>query len=516
MFKKGVVKALQNPLGGKETKKLRADIRKRLDISEALLDTFFGVKDNIQTAKLTEPVANGAPVSKFVVKGSDLMLPGVAFGVDGGPFATPEDMPEFQEGSGMLVFCVGNPMPIAVGEMLVSKKDAIASGMKGKGCKIVHCYRDSLWESGSGFAPPGFLSAPDESGAWVEALPGGGFPDSGAGVVPAPGVEGAGGTEGVGGMDEGGSADAGASADGMSAALPDLRVSEAEAPPVEETGGGGSGGGGGGGGGSQWEGQTPDEMAVKMLLSAIKTRVLPEGLKLDFKSTSYKKLSKFFSTMEKKKLVKCKTVFGLDSIEKVFREHADVVAYQAEERGGGDAGAAAAGGAGGRPSFVQGLRMVTERNRGGWAEAISIYCKANFLVEEDKFKVDSLMLANLYVKFKEEERPALGDLLSRKTLVRKGTPQKVTVTVEDRQGGRKAATFVHNLEDFSVSPESFCKQVQKKLNTSANFSPLPGKNETRVEVTMQGNLLYEVGALLTKEFKVPPDFISLIDKTKKK
>lgn len=31
--------------------------------------------------------------------------------------------------------------------------------------------------------------------------------------------------------------------------------------------------------------------------------------------------------------------------------------------------------------------MVTERNRGGWAEAISIYCKANFLVEEDKFKV---------------------------------------------------------------------------------------------------------------------------------
>lgn len=107
----------------------------------------------------------------------------------------------------------------------------------------------------------------------VEALPGGGFPDSGAGVVPAPGVEGAGGTEGVGGMDEGGSADAGASADGMSAALPDLRVSEAEAPPVEETGGGGSGGGGGGGGGSQWEGQTPDEMAVKMLLSAIKTRV---------------------------------------------------------------------------------------------------------------------------------------------------------------------------------------------------------------------------------------------------
>ena len=45
--------------------------------------------------------------------------------------------------------------------------------------------------------------------------------------------------------------------------------------------------------------------------------VLPEGLKLDFKATSYKKLGKFFSTMEKKKIITCKTVFGLDSIEKV-------------------------------------------------------------------------------------------------------------------------------------------------------------------------------------------------------
>ena len=43
MFKKAVVKTSQNPLGGKETKKLRGDIRKRLDISDSQLDTFFGV-----------------------------------------------------------------------------------------------------------------------------------------------------------------------------------------------------------------------------------------------------------------------------------------------------------------------------------------------------------------------------------------------------------------------------------------------------------------------------------------
>jgi hypothetical protein len=59
----------------------------------------------------------------------------------------------------------------------------------------------------------------------------------------------------------------------------------------------------------------PCEMSK--FLSTYMQPVLPEGLKLDFKATSYKKLGKFFSTMEKKKIIKCKTVFGLDSIEKV-------------------------------------------------------------------------------------------------------------------------------------------------------------------------------------------------------
>jgi hypothetical protein len=41
MFKRAVVKAAQNPLGGKETKKLRIDIQKRLDITDDELDLFF-------------------------------------------------------------------------------------------------------------------------------------------------------------------------------------------------------------------------------------------------------------------------------------------------------------------------------------------------------------------------------------------------------------------------------------------------------------------------------------------
>jgi hypothetical protein len=53
MFKRAVVKAAQNPLGGKETKKLRIDIQKRLDITDDELDAFFAVR------KLPRPAPPG-------------------------------------------------------------------------------------------------------------------------------------------------------------------------------------------------------------------------------------------------------------------------------------------------------------------------------------------------------------------------------------------------------------------------------------------------------------------------
>eukprot|EP00281_Chroomonas_sp_CCMP1168_P020578 CAMPEP_0206234486 /NCGR_PEP_ID=MMETSP0047_2-20121206/12619_1 /ASSEMBLY_ACC=CAM_ASM_000192 /TAXON_ID=195065 /ORGANISM="Chroomonas mesostigmatica_cf, Strain CCMP1168" /LENGTH=220 /DNA_ID=CAMNT_0053658581 /DNA_START=100 /DNA_END=759 /DNA_ORIENTATION=+ len=219
MFVKKPVKvSSSNPLGGKEAKKLRMDLTKRMRISDAELDTFFGLKDKLMVNKLVDPstvtvyandeepyfidIGGGkgdffptiysawkcqalgasilpalpiqAPVSKFVINGADLMLPGVAIGIEGGPLQSPEDMPDFEQGSLMLICCIGNPMPIAVGQMTMSKKAAIAGGMKGKCMRVIHTYKDTLWESGSGFAPPGFLKAPLDSGAWVEATEAGG------------------------------------------------------------------------------------------------------------------------------------------------------------------------------------------------------------------------------------------------------------------------------------------------------------------------------------------------------
>jgi len=223
------------------------------------------------------------------------MLPGVAIGIEGGPLATADDLPPFEKGSGVVIFCIGNPMPIAVGEALMDKDGMIAAGMKGKGVRVVHTYRDCLWEAGSGFAPPGFLSSMLESGAWVEPVEGGAWPGNVAVVGAALDVAGV--DAGVGMMtfdeddDEAGGGedkkdkkekkkkkdqerdrdddekkekkkkkdkDKERDRDEEGAVV---AATEDEARPV-----------------SCWEGLSPDDMVYNMLLCAIKTKVKKEDL----------------------------------------------------------------------------------------------------------------------------------------------------------------------------------------------------------------------------------------------
>ena len=92
---------------------------------------------------------------------------------------------------------------------------------------------------------------------------------------------------------------------------------------------------------------------------------------------------------------------------------------------------------------------------------------------------------------------------------------KILVVVEDRQGGRKACTMIQHLESLSIDPEAFAKALQKKFSTSASIVPVAGKQESRVELQIQGNLLADISDYLAKEHNVGKDFIELVDKTKK-
>lgn len=94
-----------------------------------------------------------APVSEFVLRGADVMLPGVVF-------AAPEELASLRKGELRAVVARGNPMPFAVGELLVDAADVERSGKKGRALRLLHYVGDELWQMGPKTVPnEGFLGA---------------------------------------------------------------------------------------------------------------------------------------------------------------------------------------------------------------------------------------------------------------------------------------------------------------------------------------------------------------------
>ncbi|KAG7396016.1 Eukaryotic translation initiation factor 2D [Phytophthora boehmeriae] len=92
-----------------------------------------------------------APVSEFVLRGADVMLPGVVF-------TSAEELGSLRKGELRAVYARGNPCAIGVGEMLVDGAEVERSGKKGRALKLWHVVGDSLWQMGPQTLPnDGFL-----------------------------------------------------------------------------------------------------------------------------------------------------------------------------------------------------------------------------------------------------------------------------------------------------------------------------------------------------------------------
>lgn len=192
MFKKSnEVRALQR-LSGADRKKLRRNVCQRFSsASDAVIDDILPPKTEITVAKLTNrahvyAVEGGPPmlfdvdgrgneifptvyalwkvptlvksfllkggeVSRFIIGGADLMFPGIC--------VPPEGLPAFSAGEPWSVKVPGNAFPIAVGATCMSCEEASKASLRGKALRIIHYYRDTLWESAEGRYIPngGFL-----------------------------------------------------------------------------------------------------------------------------------------------------------------------------------------------------------------------------------------------------------------------------------------------------------------------------------------------------------------------
>lgn len=94
-----------------------------------------------------------APVSEFVLRGADVMLPGVVF-------ASQDELASLRKGELRAVVARGNPMPFAVGELLVDGADVERSGKKGRALRLLHVVGDELWQMGPKTVPnEGFLGS---------------------------------------------------------------------------------------------------------------------------------------------------------------------------------------------------------------------------------------------------------------------------------------------------------------------------------------------------------------------
>ena len=104
-------------------------------------------------------------VSRFVLNGADLMLPGVA---------TLSGLEGVQLGEVCAVRVLGNPLPFAVGASLCSWEGILANRGRGKALEVLQCFGDLLSGTGMGFTTHG---------------PNAGFQCGGQRVLPLPGWE---------------------------------------------------------------------------------------------------------------------------------------------------------------------------------------------------------------------------------------------------------------------------------------------------------------------------------------
>jgi predicted RNA-binding protein (TIGR00451 family) len=279
-----------------------------------------------------------AHVSRFVLKGADLMWPGVY---------TP--IPRLAKGALVAIRAVGNPAPIAVGTLLCSSDDAAAAGYRGRAVETLHVYRDALWEAAGRHVPnEGFLQAevracaegaeevgryppvPRSSGGGEEAGEGEAAGDEGEGGAgdaaeagaggsgkAAAGAEeevraaaGAGGAAAATGVEDATAAASGAAEPEASAPADDAAAAAEGAEPAAAA--------------PFWASWTADELFQAALLQGLKKHVKdrdlplpaarlyggimqgcrPAGSTLELRATSWRKVSTFLHDMAERGLVR--------------------------------------------------------------------------------------------------------------------------------------------------------------------------------------------------------------------
>lgn len=481
------------------------------------------------------------PVSKFVLNGADLMLPGVlvpANGVAG--FGT------VTKGQRRCIKIDGNSYPIAVGRMLVNQSQM--EKLKGKGLEVLHVFKDTLWEY-SGKAQPnlGFTKKDDEVTACSDAswrpgaapqtsAPAEQTAGSESPAVEAPGAETPAGAETAPSGDAEGQKSAQTPAEWSQDELLDFCFLQA------------------------FKSSLTDEKALPIEASELYEKHMkpmrPEGTTLDVKKSSHKQIGKFLNTMRKAKVIDVVEKKGVISVSKVdfghkwFKELGERFSSLAIVPS--DRGAKTAEGSDGKPApkittmwkpshYLESLFKAAGKSKTDlflWEDARAVLSthieKQGLAIKSDQgeasIKLDDDLLAALYKTAGGEKKNAvypeavaleeledkMQDRMQEHTTIdvhgigantRKGPPVKLEVSLSRK--GAHNVTRICNLEAFGLDATAMGEELKKKLNCTVFIEDMPGKNTKDKMLQLQGHVDRELGEYLLDRYGITKSFMAV-------
>ncbi|EFJ51539.1 hypothetical protein VOLCADRAFT_56991 [Volvox carteri f. nagariensis] len=596
MFKKPFSIGQSHKVSGADRKKLRRALEQTFGVSEESLEVLLPAKSGeLECAKLASPsrvvlyLHDGQPilvdpngkgdyvptifalwrlptllpqvhvkhpaVSRYIVGGADLMLPGVLLPADG--------LPPFERDQLVAVCSPGNAAPVAVGSTTMGAVDATArirgagtAGPKGKLVELLQYYGDHLWSDVGGRAVPneGFLSD---------------------GVVPvgAISVEAT-----LGGQLQEITLASTSASDSLAEERPAAAAAESSNNSRSSNNINSSSGSSSNQGAASASGGVEvdmDSLLESVLLQALHKSVKdadlplnssilwnqhmlpvrPAGSTLDVKKSKHKKMSKFLQSYGKQGLLTVKEDkhSGDMIVTSVNRNSPIYTDYSTAEAGLGTA-ASAAGAAAGPSSSASSLELLIEEVYKPGKELRPVFEEAGLNPEALYTAAEAAEAAFAFVKVAGLEQGApdnrtivlnatlcdalfkglikkgelypthlaksdLRESLMRRMhlqcritrgqqqVVRKGQLPAVQISTEKRQGNKRV-TKVMGLEPFLVDIEQVAAECQRKFACSTSVVELPGKGAGH-EVVLQGSFLEPVADFIMQQYGIPKKYFQI-------
>ena len=481
---------------------------------------------------------------QFLLRGADLFLPGVL---------VPENGYEWRKGKKLSVTLLLYGLPIAVGHSLIDDKDVATMGMKGKGVKIIHYYRDHLWELGDKSHPqdqegwkmdkqwPGFEKYYSEFQSKDFDLNEDGEGKEGEKKETAEGEEG----------EKGKEAEEGAEETQVTVEEMDERIRRAFLNALKA---------------KLKKGDLP--ILINVFWGDFVIPCAAEGAPVDLRHSSYKKLTKFLEVMAEKGIVKIEEPSpGVHQITSFDKSIPEVSKFKVDEALLTESGPSTNAKANtntaapplstssyttsaspdekkalvvelfGAPQSLQPLFLglgQEKRHLYTKKEVVDFlwtYAHKENLGDKGACKLDELLQKALYKKGQEPPaslpKKELAELfLSKMTNfhevnrggyseIKKGPVKPVVITLEQRQGGRKHITRVSGLESFAIPPKDLAEELRQQCAASTSVKNVEGK-VGGVEVMVQGLAVRQAADHLVKKYEVPRKYIQNVDRTKAK